>query len=85
MTDNIFVYALAMKVIKVQEKFKIIAQIEDDDGNIETTVESSSEIPSYEDFDKLGFRAAFHEFEGAVLETSRKVNVQVSEHYLLSS
>ena len=65
-----------------KQKLTIIAKIEDDDGNVKTTVESSSEIPSYEDFDKLGFRAAFHEFEGAVLETSREVNTQVSEHYL---
>jgi hypothetical protein len=39
-------------------------------------------IPDYVDFDKLGFRAAFYEFEGAVLETREQATIQLSEQYL---
>jgi hypothetical protein len=57
--------------------------IKDKDGNVETTVTSSKEIPSFDDFEKLGFREAFHQLEEAVLETSEKANTLATEQYLM--
>jgi hypothetical protein len=41
-------------------------------GEVKLTSISFKMIPEHEDFDKLGFRAAFDEFEGAVLERASK-------------
>ena len=61
---------------------EIVATIKDKNGVVTTTVTSSKEIPSFDDFDKLGFRTAFHELEGAVLETSKEVNTRITESIL---
>jgi hypothetical protein len=47
-----------------------------------TTVTSSKEIPSFDDFEKLGFRDAFHQLEDAVLDTGDKVSTLATEQYL---
>lgn len=60
-----------------------IAIIQDKDGNVKATATSSKEIPSYDDFEKLGFREAFHQLEEAVLETSEKANTLATEQYLM--
>ena len=61
----------------------IIAKVVDrKTGKEKFTSISSKGIPDYEDFDKLGFRAAFHEYEGAVLEAREKATIQLSEQFL---
>jgi hypothetical protein len=51
-------------------------------GKVKLTSTSSKMIPECEDFDKLGFQAAFDEYEGAVLESREQASVQLSEQYL---
>ena len=57
-------------------------QILDKEGKEVVSVTSSKDIPDYDDFEKSGFRAAFHELEGAIIETSQEVNKEAAEHYL---
>ena len=61
---------------------EITTRILDENGKEEITVTSSKAIPDYDDFDKLGFREAFHQLEGAVLEAREEVTAQVTEKYL---
>jgi hypothetical protein len=61
---------------------KHTVQIINKNGEEIISASSSKAIPNYDDFEKLGFRAAFHELEGAILETGKEANTQVAENYL---
>jgi hypothetical protein len=67
----------------MSDKFiEVTIKIKNKNGQEEINVTSSKDIPDYDDFDKLGFREAFHELEGAILETSKDANTKVAEQYL---
>jgi hypothetical protein len=60
----------------------LTATIKDKNGEEKVTVTSSKAIPDTDDFEKHGFRQAFHELEGAILETRNEVTAKVIERYL---
>jgi hypothetical protein len=60
----------------------ITTKIINQNGEEEMTATSSSPIPDYKDFDNLGFRLAFDELEGSVLQASNEVNTKVLEYVL---
>jgi len=68
------------------KKLEITATIKDENGEIIVTNASERMIPYIEEIDKLGFRAAFHDLENAVLDSRKEVcNRTVSEYLEITS
>jgi hypothetical protein len=65
-----------------QKTLEYTVKVKNEKGEEEIAVTSSKAIPDFSEFEKLGFAAAFHELEGAVLEASKDVNTEVTEQYL---
>ena len=65
----------------MSKKLKIIMQIEDENG--ETVISQTSErgIPYIEEIETQGFRAAFHEYETAVLESRKEASDGITSEY----
>ena len=51
-------------------KMKTVTSFYDEDGSIITESERSATVPGIEEIEKEGFRAAFHQLEVTVLETT---------------
>jgi uncharacterized protein YggL (DUF469 family) len=55
------------------KKLEITVKIKDEDGNDMVTKISGREVPFLEEFQEVGFRAAFDKLETAALESRKEV------------
>jgi len=64
------------------KKLEISLKIKDEEGKEIIQTISEKEIPYIEEFEKEGFRAAFHELETAVLEMRKEASDGIVSEYL---
>ena len=64
------------------KKIEISVKIKDDSGKEIIQTVREREVPYIEEFVSLGFRAAFHELETAVLESRKEVSDRIVSEYL---
>ena len=66
----------------MSKKMEIVVRIKDEDGTEIVRGESEREVPYIGEIEASGFRAAFHELEGAVLEGQREAGKRAVGEYL---
>jgi len=60
----------SMGAIKMAIKMETITRFYDENGNIITESERTATVPGISEIEKEGFRAAFNQLEGTVLEAT---------------
>ena len=66
---------------KMGKKLEIVIKITDENGETLVSQSSEREVPYIEEVTEQGFRAAFHEYETAVLESRKEVSDQITGEY----
>ena len=70
--------------VQMAAKMEISVLIKDEEGNEFTRQMMEKDVPSFEDFNRQGFRESFHQLETAIIETRKEVSDSAVSKYLES-